>query len=78
MEGTSLDKGKELDALRIAEPTLSAPAGLVVGGIVIASHGDGFAVTVAAIGIFITGSVLLCLPDFRMFGKTMPAGSSLT
>jgi MFS family permease len=44
------------------------PAGLVAGGLVIATYGIGIAVTVAAIGIFITAVVLLSLPDFRAFG----------
>ncbi len=45
------------------------PAGLVVGGVVIATYGIGLAVTVAAIGILVTGAVLLSLPDFRSFGE---------
>jgi MFS transporter, ENTS family, enterobactin (siderophore) exporter len=45
------------------------PAGLAVGGIVIAFYGIGVAVTVAAVGIFITGVVLLSLRDFRSFGE---------
>ena len=51
------------------------PAGLVVGGIVIASYGIGIAITVAATGIFVTGVVLLCLPDFRAFGGKRPSTS---
>ncbi len=45
------------------------PAGLVVGGLVIAAYGDGVAVSVAAVGILLTGATLLCLPDFRAFGE---------
>ena len=45
------------------------PAGLVVGGIVIAIYGIGVAVTVAAIGIITTAVVLLSLSDFRSFGE---------
>ena len=45
------------------------PAGLVVGGLVILRYGIGTAVAIAAIGIFITGAVLISLPDFRAFGE---------
>lgn len=45
------------------------PAGLVVGGIVSATYGIGLTVTIAAIGILVTGVVLVSLPDFRSFGE---------
>ena len=52
------------------------PAGVAVGGIVIAIYGIGFAVTVAAIGIAATSIVLLSLPDFRSFGEKQPGTPS--
>jgi len=45
------------------------PAGLVVGGIIISRYGVGFAVTLAGLGVLVTGAVLLSLPDFRAFGE---------
>ncbi len=46
------------------------PAGLVVGGLVIAAFGIGPALTVASIGVLTTAAVLLSLPDFRSFGRS--------
>jgi hypothetical protein len=48
---------------------LAIPAGLVVGGLLIARYGVGSAIAIAAIGIFVTGVVLLSLRDFRAFGE---------
>lgn len=48
------------------------PAGLVVGGLVIARYGIGVAVSVAAVGVLVTAAVLLSLPDFRAFGENPP------
>lgn len=45
------------------------PTGLVVGGLLIARYGVGPAFLVAGIGVLITGSTLLLLPDFRRFGR---------
>jgi MFS family permease len=44
------------------------PAGLVVGGLVIARYGIGPALIVASIGVIVTAVVLLSLPDVRRFG----------
>jgi MFS family permease len=44
------------------------PAGLVVGGLVIARYGVGPAISAASIGVIATALVLLALPDFRRFG----------
>lgn len=52
------------------------PAGLAAGGIVIAAYGIGPAMGVAAIGILVTGAVLLSLPDFRAFGEKQPGSPS--
>jgi len=52
---------------------VAIPAGLVVGGLLIAHYGIGTMFSVAAIGIFGTGVVLLSLRDFRAFGaSTLP------
>jgi len=45
------------------------PTGLVVGGLLIARYGVGPAFLVAGIGVLITGTTLLLLPDFRRFGR---------
>ena len=45
------------------------PAGLVAGGLLIASYGVGNVYLVAGIGIVATGAVLLSLRDFRRFGR---------
>lgn len=49
---------------------VAIPAGLVVGGLVIARYGIGPAISIAAIGVLITAAVLLSLRDFRSFGRT--------
>jgi MFS family permease len=41
------------------------PAGLVVGGFLAASHGILFVYSIAAVGIFVNGLVLLALPGVR-------------
>jgi MFS family permease len=41
------------------------PAGLIVGGLLAASHGILFVYTVSALGIFVNGLVLLMLKDVR-------------
>ena len=51
---------------------VAIPAGLVVGGLLISRYGIGNAIAIAAIGIFVTGGVLLSLRDFRVFGENMP------
>jgi len=48
---------------------VAIPAGLVVGGLLIARYGIGPTFTIAAIGIFVMGVVLLNLRDFRAFGE---------
>ena len=50
---------------------VAIPLGLVAGGLLIAGYGIGTTILVAAIGILITSSVLLGLPDFRAFGERM-------
>jgi predicted MFS family arabinose efflux permease len=57
---------------------VAVPAGLVAGGLLIARYGVGTTITIAAIGIFVTGAVLLSLRDFRAFGAgaTTPRRSS--
>jgi MFS family permease len=48
------------------------PTGLVVGGLLIARYGVEPAFLVAGIGVLITGTTLLLLPDFRKFGRPRP------
>ena len=48
---------------------IAIPAGLVVGGLLIAWYGVGTTFLIAAIGVFVTAAVLLSLRDFRAFGK---------
>ncbi len=55
---------------------VAIPAGLVVGGLLIARYGVGITFAVAALGIFVTGVVLLSLRDFRAFGERPSAPSS--
>jgi MFS family permease len=43
----------------------AVPAGLLIGGILIAQHGVGFCYLVAAIGLAVNGAVALGLRDFR-------------
>jgi len=45
------------------------PTGLVVGGILIAKFGVGVTFLAAGIGVLLTGTSLLLLPDFRRFGR---------
>ncbi len=45
------------------------PTGLVVGGLLIARYGVGPAFLTAGIGVLITATTLLLLPDFRRFGR---------
>jgi MFS family permease len=45
------------------------PTGLVVGGLLIARYGVGIAFLIAGVGVLLTGTTLLLLPDFRRFGK---------
>ena len=45
------------------------PTGLVVGGLLIARYGVGVAFLIAGVGVLLTGTTLLLLPDFRRFGK---------
>ena len=51
---------------------VAIPAGLVVGGLLISKYGVGPTIAVAALGIFLTGVVLLSLRDFRAFGARNP------
>jgi MFS family permease len=45
------------------------PTGLVVGGLLIATYGVGVAFLIAGVGVLLTGTALLLLPDFRKFGR---------
>jgi MFS family permease len=45
------------------------PTGLLAGGLLIARYGVGPTFLVSGIGVLLTGSVLLLLPDFRRFGS---------
>jgi MFS family permease len=45
------------------------PTGLVVGGLLIAHFGVGPTFLAAGIGVLLTGATLLCLRDFRRFGR---------
>jgi MFS family permease len=45
------------------------PTGLVVGGLLIARYGVGVAFLIAGVGVLLTGTILLLLPDFRKFGR---------
>ncbi len=55
---------------------VAIPAGLVVGGLVIARYGIGPAVSIAAIGVLVTAAVLMSLRDFRAFGRASVLGRS--
>ncbi len=45
------------------------PTGLVVGGLLITAFGVGVTYLAAGIGVLVTGTTLLLLPDFRRFGR---------
>jgi predicted MFS family arabinose efflux permease len=48
---------------------VAIPAGLLAGGLLIARYGVGTTTAISAVGIFVTGAVLLSLRDFRAFGE---------
>jgi len=54
---------------------VAIPAGLVIGGVLAASHGILFVYTIAAIGVVVNGIVLLALPGVRAmrYGGGAPA-----
>lgn len=48
----------------------SIPAGLVAGGLLIATYGVATVYLVAGLGVVLTGAILLSLRDFRKFGRS--------